>query len=979
MKIFQRIPIRIRISFGLVGLMVGSLLVASAAGFFPNEQEEILRGRAKLCETLAISGTAMASSGQIDNLNVTLASIVHRDPQVVSIGLRSRDGNMIVSAGPHEQRWNPGLENGMDQMHVPVFRYGERWGELQITFESTGGILGLNYWAPAWLLIVLVPACFLQFSFFLRKTLESLDPSGAVPTHVEKAFDTFTVGLFLLNSRGRIIFSNQRLATLLNIESSKLLGMKLRELEWIVPDDSTGELPWDQAKRSGESVLDQIIQFDVADRRLTFSLNCTPIAGQGYLVTFDDITLIEENKLALAEARDAAQNASEAKSAFLANMSHEIRTPLNAVLGFTDVLRRGLVSDSEEAIGHLNMIHTSGAHLLELINDILDLSKIEAGRLQCESIETQLDLIVEDVANVLNVRAHEKGIALRTEFKSAIPKMIHTDPTRLRQVITNLVGNAIKFTDEGEVTIVTKMIGSEDTSPQIQIDVNDSGIGMTPEQQSKIFESFVQADSTTTRKFGGTGLGLSISRRLAEAMGGQLTVASEAGVGSTFTISIPVNANSSQEWLTPEQIQSGAAKRAANDSAGGLIRLPNKPILVVDDGDANRRLIELVLSRAGAVVSSAENGLEAIKAVSENDYSIILMDMQMPVLDGYTATRRLREAGLTTPIIALTGNAMKGDREKCMDAGCDDFLTKPVDIDNLLVCVSSYIGTGESSPDEPQTTEVNALVQPAAPLASSDSVRFDAPSAIHPTLPMDDEDFRAITTDFIHRLGSRLDQIEIAIKANDFETVRSDAHWLKGAGGTVGLPAFNEPAKSLEEASKVSDVERAEELLTQIRDIHSRVVIPGMPQAPAADSNTPLPTKPTSDSTEISCTMESDEHPIYSSLPLDDAEFCAIIIDFVTKLDTRLLEMQNLLESNSFVELSERAHWLKGAGGTVGYGDFTEPAAELVSASRGCDFEHSEHLLRQIQAIRKRLVVPKIEVAHSPQEPLDAPHNCEPI
>ncbi len=330
---------------------------------------------------------------------------------------------------------------------------------------------------------------------------------------------------------------------------------------------------------------------------LTFSVNCTPVMGKGLMATFDDITAIEENKAALAVALGAAKDANEAKSAFLANMSHEIRTPLNAVLGFTDVLRRGLVTDSAESLDHLNMIHRSGSHLLELINDILDLSKIEAGRMQVESIDTNIDQVIYDTVDVLRVRAQEKDIDLVVKFNTAIPETIQSDPTRLRQIIMNLVGNAIKFTEQGSVSIITELSGQSE-SPQIKINIVDTGIGMTVDQQARIFESFTQADSTTTRKFGGTGLGLSISRRLAESMGGELTVDSATGVGSTFTVTLPICQTDLQQLVSQEDLTRAAKSRLDATDQAELIRLPNKPILVVDDGEANRRLIELILTRA---------------------------------------------------------------------------------------------------------------------------------------------------------------------------------------------------------------------------------------------------------------------------------------------------------------------------------------------------------------------------------------------
>ncbi|MCC9654995.1 ATP-binding protein [Rhodopirellula halodulae] len=984
-SLYQRIPIRIRISLGLVGLMAGSLLVASAAGFFPNEQEEILHGRARLCETLAISGTAMASNGQVDSLRVTLESVVHRDPQIHSIGLVSVEGQLLVAAGDHVGHWDETVSDNVNQMRVPVFRYGKQWGEMQVAFANTGGLFGLNYWAPAWLLIVLVPACLIQFSFFLKKTLESLDPSGAVPTHVENALDTITVGLVLLNSRGRILFTNRRLNQLLSREASELMGEKIDELDWRSIEGSDEKRPWVESQEIDDSVLDRILQFENNGRMLTFSVNCTPIAGQGYLVTFEDITLIEENKVALAKARDAAENANAAKSDFLANMSHEIRTPLNAVLGFTDVLRRGLVSNSNEAVDHLNMIHRSGAHLLELINDILDLSKIESGHLQVESIDTSLEAIVTDVANTLKVKADEQALDLKVEFRTAIPRTIQADPTRLRQVITNLVGNAIKFTEDGSVSIVTSLLKTPSNSvegydPILRIDIIDTGIGMTPEQQAKIFDSFVQADSSTTRKFGGTGLGLSISRRLAEAMGGSLTVHSEIGVGSTFRVELPTQSAALNDMISPEELARLAKEKAQADANSELLRLPAKRVLIVDDGEANRRLIELVLKRAGAQVGTAENGQEALDAIelaneSNDAYALVLMDMQMPVLDGYSATRQLRSSGNTTPVVALTGNAMRGDREKCIEAGCDDFLTKPVNLDELLAMVSQYLGTVDPAAHPAITLDATPSVpaiefgnetastetpSSAAPRTSETSPSNQASDAIVPSLPMDDEDFRAIAGDFVSRLQTRLDGIEQAIQESKFDVVHGEAHWLKGAGGTVGLDVFTEPARTLEQAAKDESSEIATQMLAEIRQLHQRVVIPGLvlSEAAAIDLTAAMNRDPSDVGLSPVQDIASIPNPIQCALPLDDPDFHAIVSDFVVRLDARLLDMRNELNERRYEDLGLSAHWLKGAGGTVGYGDLTQPSRELIDAAHQKDLATCEARLAEIESVRRRMIVP---------------------
>jgi PAS domain S-box-containing protein len=931
---------------GLVGLMSGTLLLASAAGLFPNEQREIMRGRARLCESLAISGTAMVSSGDLDNLKVTLKSVVHRDDQVVSAGFRSAGGDVLVAVGSHAQRWDPEAGNNINQMQVPVFRHGQDWGSLELTFADTGGVLGLGLWAPAWVLIFMIPACGIQFSIFLKRTLDSLDASSAVPTHVRDVLNTFAEGLILLDPRKRILFANSKLAQAVGMDSKRLVGLNVDQLKWFNPNNNDDEMPWDRALRTGEIVNDFLIQHDAAtDQMLTFSVNCTPVMGKGLMATFDDITAIEENKAALAVALGAAKDANEAKSAFLANMSHEIRTPLNAVLGFTDVLRRGLVTDSAESLEHLNMIHRSGSHLLELINDILDLSKIEAGRMQVESIDTNIDQVIHDTTDVLSVRAQEKEIDLLVKFHTDIPQTIQSDPTRLRQIIMNLVGNAIKFTEQGSVSIITELTNDSE-SPKININIIDTGIGMTADQQAKIFESFTQADSTTTRKFGGTGLGLSISRRLAESMGGELTVDSAVGQGSTFTVTLPISQANLEQMVSREELTRAAKSRLDAAQQSELMRLPNKPVLVVDDGEANRRLIELILTRAGAQVTTVENGLEAIKALAERDYDLVFMDMQMPVLDGFSATQRIRQCGLKTPIVALTGNAMKGDREKCLNAGCDDFLSKPVDLDALLRCSANFLGQAEPLQPEQQGSSPRPS-SPKAPLGRPTMTTNAQP--IYSSLPTADEALGEIVGDFIDRLDDRLDKIDQACRAADFATVQSEAHWLKGSGGTVGFAEFGEPAAALERAAGCGDAEQAAAILKTIVDIRERLVHPikgghadPTPQVPA-----PQPPQTPPAVAAVHCT-----------LPLDDPDFLGIVVDFLHRLDARLINIQKLVADGKFEELADEAHWLKGAGGTVGFAEFTEPTIGLLNAARNRNAEAARQSLQEVISVRQRVVLP---------------------
>ena len=613
--------------------------------------------------------------------------------------------------------------------------------------------------------------------------------------------------------------------------------------------------------------------------------------------------------------------------------------------------RRGLVTDSNEAVDHLNMIHSSGAHLLELINDILDLSKIEAGRMQVESIDTHVDQVILDVVNVLDVRAKEKEIDLVTDFPTSLPKVIQADPTRLRQIITNLVGNAIKFTSEGCVTVGATL--SDGKSPELRVDVTDSGIGMTEEQQSKIFESFVQADTTTTRKFGGTGLGLSISRRLATAMGGQLTVSSKPGVGSTFSVTLPLTSSDLTDMMTSEEISKLAQDRSNNQQGDGLASLPNKPVLVVDDGEANRRLLELVLTRAGAEVVTAKNGQEAIDAINAREFSMVYMDMQMPILDGYEATARIRDTGNDVPIVALTGNAMKGDRERCLKIGCNEFLSKPVNLDALLECSIRFLGAGPVAVKQ-QSANGHVLGALDSPQTSDNETADTGP--IHSTLPMDDEDFRGVVSDFIDRLDARLDFIEQACQSADFDSVQNQAHWLKGSGGTVGFAEFSSPAEALEQAARDQDQHQAIELMQTIQDIRSRLVQPQVNESLPSASGLVLDMEPAE---KLTSTMDSSD-PIHSTLPMDDEDFRTIVVDFVERLDPRLEEMRVMLEQARWEELGNEAHWLKGSGGTVGYGEFMIPAMHLMMAARTESQGDCKIHFAEVMAVRQRLVVPTI-------------------
>ncbi len=392
-------------------------------------------------------------------------------------------------------------------------------------------------------------------------------------------------------------------------------------------------------------------------------------------------------------------------------MSHEIRTPLTAILGFTDVVRQELAAKPKfhEVSQHLEAVSRNGEYLLRLIDDILDLSKIEAGRVDLEIVPTSPHELLCDVHNMLLPRAKDKGITIELIYQTMLPATVSVDPTRLRQILLNIGSNAIKFTSAGQVRIVTKLRAASGPRPRLEISIEDTGIGMNSDQIQRIFNPFVQGDNSTRRKFGGTGLGLAISKRLAESMGGNIRVESIPTLGSRFTVCIPLGPLGS----TPLVAEPTRTPTTPTVAESGHIPRTGLRILLVDDGVDNQRLIAHLLKiKAKAEVTIVENGELAIEASMRalsggNPFDIILMDMQMPVMDGYEATRRLRRLGYQRSIVAVTAHAMADDRQKCLDAGCNEFITKPINVKKMLSILADQ--TNHLNPsDSSSTTNTSA-------------------------------------------------------------------------------------------------------------------------------------------------------------------------------------------------------------------------------------------------------------------------------
>jgi signal transduction histidine kinase/CheY-like chemotaxis protein/HPt (histidine-containing phosphotransfer) domain-containing protein len=530
-----------------------------------------------------------------------------------------------------------------------------------------------------------------------------------------------------------------------------------------------------------------------------------------------EIAQRERTQVELVRARDSAEAANRAKSQFLANMSHEIRTPLNAVLGFTDLLLRGADDgDEAERQDYLETIQTSGKHLLSLINDILDLAKVESGCLEMEQIRCAPHEIICEVISVLRVRAQEHDLTLDCHWPDGVPETIQTDPARLRQLLMNLIGNALKFTKQGGVDVVAAIAHTEPDA-QLMLQVIDTGIGIPPDKLEQVFDPFVQADNSVTREYGGTGLGLAICRRITEALGGTLTVESAVGRGSTFTATINVGSLESVAMLAAPP--SDGLRSHTSEQNHAPAKLPSAQILVVEDGETNRKLINLVLQRAGAHVTSAENGKVGVALATETTFDLILMDMQMPVMDGYAATAQLRKQGLTVPIIALTAHAMKGDDQKCKAAGCSSYLAKPIDADQLLQTVAEAL-----SPCQVRSMDATAPVAASAVDLVTSPAADDAP--LVSTLPMDDVDFREIVEEFVAQLGDSVAAIAQSACDGHLDRLQELAHWLKGAGGTAGFKPLSEIAKRIEEAARAGHSADVSWLVAELDLLVRRIELP---------------------------------------------------------------------------------------------------------------------------------------------------------
>ena len=683
----QLFSTRTYIAFGLVSIVSSTLLAASFFGLIPDRMGAQQEGRLALAESVAAGSTALLSSGEPSRVDALLRFVVKRNEPLLSVAFRDQGGKVQLAVGDHLRHWVPMSSRfSAAQVAVPVFAGSQPWGQLEFRFKpiTAEGFYGLLELPVVQLIIFSSLLCLLGFQVYLNRVLRHLDPSKAVPARVRSALDSLAEGLLVIDQKRNIVLANEAFVRLVGKTNEELTGKQAASVPWLDASGvslATSEQPWERALEKGEVQLATVLSLHGDDeRRRIFIVNCSPVLGSaghpgGVLISLEDITLLEENKVELQDARDEARAATKAKSEFLANMSHEIRTPLNGIIGFTDLLMNTNLGKTQEK--YMTTINQSAKSLLDIINDILDFSKIEAGKLELYLEKNDVQEILSQIIDLILYESNQKNLTLELNIASDVPKYFWTDSVRLKQILLNLLSNAVKFTEKGSIKLnVSVAEKTNDSRAKILFSVIDTGVGIQEENKRKIFKAFSQEDNSTTRKFGGTGLGLTISNQLLGLMNSHLQLESTVQFGSAFYFYLDLEisnvvSDEVREIIIPDTYKEIALKNYQKIN-----------IMLVEDNKINMLLLKTIIKNLFINVTIFEipNGKVAVDQFETLSPDLIFMDIQMPILNGYEAAKKIRnlKSGQNVPIIAITAGTEKEEKDKCIAAGMNDYIAKPI-------------------------------------------------------------------------------------------------------------------------------------------------------------------------------------------------------------------------------------------------------------------------------------------------------------
>jgi PAS domain S-box-containing protein len=735
-------------------------------------------------------------------------------------------GKLISAAGIEPATW-------MIERQAPFYDAGVVAGYIVVSRDL--GAVGLRMAAIALLGLMLGMAIFTVLRLMPMRALErALADLRAEKEKAEVTLKAIGDGVITVDPLGQVIYLNPSAQRFLGLEAKAVLGRSVFDLLPVNPPDLEGESGAGSASATGgQGVMGAFVLVgrDGDDRH--YESIFSPIYdslgfSSGGVIVLHDVTermraeraqrelneqleaRVEKRTRELAIAKQQAEKASEAKSTFLANMSHEIRTPMNSVLGMARLALRSELNPQQR--GYLEKLYLSAQHLLHLIDEILDITKIEAGKLHLEQIDFLLSTVIANLSNLMTEKAAAKSIVLRLDIDPRLDKPLRGDPLRLGQVLVNLTGNAIKFTERGEVSVQARVEDGEAGTGElfVRFEIRDTGIGMSETEMASLFQVFQQADPSMTRRYGGSGLGLAISRQLVSMMGGAIGVDSRPGEGSRF-------------WFTVrlEHGDPAAAQRLLEADYGRLSRsdadfpaLRGARLLLVEDNSFNQQVASEMLEDVGAQVSVAGNGKEALELLHREPFDAVLMDVQMPVMDGLTATQAIRGDPMLDRmlVIAMTANASSEDRERCFAAGMNDVVTKPILPERLYEVIDAQLrGHGRK--------EIDEIVASRAGTTDAGSGRLVDLDVLRSMIGNDPAKLQRFALKFLAALGDGLSEMEHALASGNQEELRAVAHRIKSSARTVGADGFSQLCERIEGLKRESDFGEMHGLVSELRTL----------------------------------------------------------------------------------------------------------------------------------------------------------------